>query len=329
MEKIIYILIVFLYFISIPCWAEWMSDTDKKYQQKNSTLYSKVSQAKALIDDKEGNTNNQYDALDILNSVIKEDTKFAPAYIQFARAASNLGYTKNNQFENTSMLSMEQYLEKALKIEPKYDYAIALMGYSKMFQGDLVAAEQYYKSAMALKSKYPHLKSQLAELSIKQGDYKKALELAEQAYQENISEPKDAAGAITEIIFAYQKIPGDHPVELEKWYAKRAELTPNSAWNIDAYASFKLYYLGDYEKAIELGNKALNIMNFGVGRRNLAAAYYTKWAHLKDSAITSVSANDAFKHAMELYPFSNEMIQEFLPNPNLKLTGEALLKLNR
>lgn len=305
--------------------ADWISDVDKKYQGNSPAIYAKVAQAQKLITDAKGNGDMNSQAYTLLLSVLGSNPKFAPAYVQMARLASNVGLLPNNQFDGSLLQSQEQFLVKALELEPNYDYAIALMGYTKMFQGELDEAGKYYEKAVKMGSGYVYLPMQLAQLESKRGNYSKALELAKQAYEKNKSEPKLAAGAITEILFASQRMPGDNTQEEDQWFAKRIELDP-SAWNWQSYANFKLYGLGDYEKAIEYGEKALSIMDFGVGRYTLAAALYAKWATLKDTPARKVEAEQCFENAKKLYPDTSEMIRKLMVSPRLRHIGDELQK---
>jgi tetratricopeptide (TPR) repeat protein len=324
MKCITYLALILFSLLSNVCGAEWMSDVDKKYDENNPQLYAKVAQAKELISSAHGNTELSYQALELLISVIKTDEKFAPAYVQLARVTSNLGYQVNNIFDGTALRSQEEYIKRALALEPKYDYAIAMMGYTRMFQGNLDEAEKYYTQAVELKSGYPYLKAQMAQLATKRGNYTKAIELATQGYEQNISEPKIAAGIINELIFAYQKMQGDHTKELEKWQAKRTELDPSVAWNWGDHARFRLYYLGDYNNAIKYGTKALSLMNYGVGQYLVAAAYYTKWNDLKEVPARKAEAEKAFKIASSIHPDTKDMSDEFMKVPMLRSTGAAL-----
>lgn len=324
MKHIAYAAFLTFSLLSSICGAEWMSDIDKRYDKNNPQLYAKVVQAKDLISSANGNTGLSYQALELLITVIKTDQKFAPAYVQLARVTSNLGYLVNNRFDGTALQSQEEYVKRALALEPNYDYAIAMMGYTKMFQGNLDEAENYYMQAVALKSGYPYLKAQMAQLATKRGNYAKAIELATQGYEQNLSEPKIAAGTINELIFAYERMPGDHIKELEKWQAKRTELDPSVAWSWGDHARFRLYYLGDYDNAIKYGTKALSLMNYGVGRYLVAAAYYKKWNDLKDVPTRKVEAEKAFKIASAIHPDTADMSDEFMEIPMLRSTGAAL-----
>ncbi len=304
--------------------ADWMSDIDRKYQKDDPALYSSVLKAKTLISDANGQTDLNNQAITILKTVLNKNSKFAPAYVQYARVISNLGHQVNNKFDGTALSSQEDYLKRAMILEPNYDYAIAMMGFTKMFQGDLDEAEKYYARAAKMESSYPYLKSQMAQLATKRGDYKKSIKLATEGYEEQKSEPKIAAGIINELIFAYEKLEGDHNKALEFWQTKRTDLDPSVAWSWGDHARFRLYFLGDYEGAIKYGEKALSLMNYRVARFILAGAYYKKWADLKDNKARNAEANEAWRKAKYLYPDTTRVIQDFSFYPPLKSTAQTL-----
>ena len=309
--------------LSTACQAQWISDVDKKYQAQFPDLYADVAKAKVLIEEAQGDTAKIRQAIGLLVAVAEKEQNLAPAYVELGRASLDLGIRPNNNFDPEALQASKSLIQRALKIEPDYDSALALMGYIIMFEGKLDEAEKYFAQIQAKGSKYPLLNSHLAQLANRRGNYRLALDYALQGYELNKSTPRLAAGAITEILFAYQKLPENTIVEEEKWFAKRRELVP-SAWNWQAHASFRLYRLGDHKAAIEFGTKALSIMNFGAGRFTLAAAHYKNWNALRSNPGTLDEANKSFDIARNLYPDTDKMIRELLAAPNLKSTGEAL-----
>lgn len=317
--------LLFLVVMPILCRADWMSEVDKRYQTQFPVQYAKVYEAQKLITSANGNSSQNQKAIELLRSVIRESPNFSPAHVQIARATSNLGLMPKNRFDPTALQDMEVALRKALEIEPNYDYAIALMGFVKMFQGNLDDAEKYYRRAEQMGSDYPFLLTQQSQLANRRGNYKLALDYAMKGYEQNRSLPNLAASAINEILFTLQKMPGDTSAEEEKWYTTRRELAP-TAWNWQAHASFRLYRLGDYEKSIEYGTKALSLMDFGVGRYTLAAAYYKKWGELNDNSSRSNEAKRAYEAATKLYPVTDEMLADFDRVKDLRSTAEALRK---
>jgi len=115
---------------------------------------------------------------------------------------------------------------------------------------------------------------------------------------------------------------------MEKWLTKRTELNPNVAWFWGDHARFRLYFMFDYDGAIKYGTKALSMMRYGMGERYLAAAYYLKWASLKDKASTTDDAEAAFRRASEIDPTGSIISRFFNAYAALKpAREEALAKL--
>ena len=284
---------------------EWISEVDFKYLEQAPFLYSKILVAKHLISKtKEGG--RKYflrEAEDVLDSILKEEPKFAPVYVQLARLTSSRGNIGGNRISEDPLLKQVSYLKQALILEPDYDYALAMMGYTMMYQGKLIDAEKYYQMANDLGSKYPYLKSQMAQLSIRRGEYRNAIKLALQGLEDNKSDPDISAGIINELIYAYEKLEGNHNAELEKWHIQRNKLAPEVPGYLADYARFRLHSKGDYETAIEYGEKALEITNFKFpeARLDLATAYYVKWDALRASGANEVQVENAFKKAISTW----------------------------
>lgn len=310
--------------LSSLCSADWISDVDSRYKKQSPAVYAKVEQAQRLISDAKGNSEMYRQANDLLQPVLKSDPKFAPAYAQLARLVSNTGMLTNNRVDAASLKAMDQILGKALELEPKYDLALALMGYSKMFQGQLDEAAQYYAKAVETGSQYPYLNTQLADLESRRGNYAKALELTQKAYEQNKASPAIAAGAITTMLYTYQNMPGDTSQDENKWHAIRVEIQPNVAWYWSAYANFRLHRFSDYETAIKYAKKSLELMDHGVGRYVLAAANYTKWAKLRAQPSSAEEAERAYNVATRVGTDTKYVIDEFMNNPPLKFVGIAL-----
>ena len=64
-------------------------------------------------------------------------------------------------------------------------------------------------------------------------------------------------------------------------------------------------------------------MNYGVGRYNLACAYYLKWSQIAELE-GKKKARPYFEHAYELYSNLEEIIRRFANNRNLKKAGVDL-----
>lgn len=314
-----------LLLMSLAVKAEWVSDIDQRYSEKSPSLFAKVMEAKKLVDEARGRKDYSRKAIVTLLGVINEDPKFVPAYVQYARADANLGLRARNEFTVGTLTEMELLLRKALSIEPNYDYALVMMGYTKMYQEKYDESEKYYNQAKSLGTGYPYLMSQMAQLATRRGEYRKAIELASDGYEKNKSNPGLASAMVTELIFAYEKLPGNNDDDLDKWMSIKTKLRPEdpSAW-LD-YANLRLYKFGDYKSAMEYARHALEITNHPKIRMVLAAAYYARWSDLKVQHGNSIEVEEAFVKALSFWHPSEDLIQNMSGSDFIKLAADMLL----
>ena len=294
---------------------DWVSEIDKKYVNINYDLYEKTMKAKSLISKAKGDTDLLGEATTLINNVLQADPDFIPAYVQAARLYSKLGHLPGNKISEQALAAMEEYLTVALDKEPEYGYAYAMMGFTKMKANELDEAEKYYLKAEETGTKYPYLKSQRAELLLKNGKPQEALQLASEGYYENLSQPSIAAGYATTAIQATFKM-SNSADEQESWQKKRIEVAPDVAWFLGDYSRFLLYVRHDYDSAIEYAEKALEKMDYGMGRQYLALGYYGKWEKLDDDPSTKEEAAKYFEKATLVYPVSDNLLSTISKNRN-------------
>lgn len=306
--------------------AAWISPVDQKYRKKNPALYAQVAKAETLISNAYGNGNANDEALQLVQSVIAKDPKFAPAYVQAARATGSRGYISSGKFDPAALRSQQEIVQKALALEPAYDYAMAILAHSMMTQGRLDEADALQKKLASMKSGYPFLKSQVAYVALERKDYAKAVEIAMQGYEAFKSDQNVASGYCTELIFVYEELKGDQTEKLEKWQSQRVKLSPEVAWFWGDYARHRLFNMNDYTGAITYGEKALKMMDYGVGRYTLAAAYYAKWADLETKSPGSKDAAESLRRAEALSPLDLQMVNLFMSRPAMVTMGLAVAR---
>jgi tetratricopeptide (TPR) repeat protein len=327
MKKLsIFLSCIALWMLSAAAHAEWVSALEKKYEQRSPAAYANVREARRLIADSRGRPAGLRQAADLLEGVLRDDPKFAPAYVQMASVVIDQSHYGKNRFDRSGLLQAGEWLARALRLEPDYDYALAITAYTKTFLGEFDEAERIYRRLLDAGSTYPYLHTQYAQLASQRGDAATALRRGQQAFERNKGDPQLAVAAITEILFAYEKLPGDTSAEEEVWYARRVAIDPHP-WHWQAHASFRLYRLGDYENSIRYGTKALSLMDFGMARFTLAGAYYHKWFVLKSAAGREAEAKDAFRRAEALGQDRAALAQWMLTSRPLKATGEELQQL--
>jgi tetratricopeptide (TPR) repeat protein len=306
-----------LIFLPLTSHAYWISEIDKKYENIDPAAYAAVLNDRKLID--LGPEHGQAPiALEDLKAIVANHKDFAPVYVQLARASIDSGYISDDTYDPQALESSLKYLNQALSIKPEYDYAIVMKGFIFIMQGKYDQAETSYNKAISMHTNYPYIYAQLGSLEKHRGNYQKSIEYLGKGYELNKTDAHVAIGYINGIIGSYNTMfysgmsTPDSIAQEDKWQKIRIHLDPNSAWIWGDYAQFQLYCLGDYDKAILYSNKALAIMDYGLGRENLALAYYTKWAFLELKKPDSNQAKKIWNEAQMISPLTRDMFNHLL-----------------
>jgi len=168
----------------------------------------------------------------------------------------------------------------------------------------------------------PWLQLNWADLLSKRGDYNSAIQRYQNLVKKGTSNRKAYANALSGITTMHRYT--QEYEKANKGYKKELEYSPNNAWVWGNYSNFLLFTYMDVDGAIEKGRKAIQIMNYGVGRFVLGSALYTKWAMLKDSPETTLQAQKYFDEAWAIYPYPEKVIEKTRNNSYTKITSTAL-----
>jgi hypothetical protein len=137
MKKLsIFLSCIALWMLSAAAHAEWVSALEKKYEQRSPAAYANVREARRLIADSRGRPAGLRQAADLLEGVLRDDPKFAPAYVQMASVVIDQSHYGKNRFDRSGLLQAGEWLARALRLEPDYDYALAITAYTKTFLGE-------------------------------------------------------------------------------------------------------------------------------------------------------------------------------------------------
>lgn len=319
-KYLISFLLVLLSFTSAA--KEWVSPIDKKYLSKNSELFSKFDQARTLLNSWGGQRLKLQQADNLLQEILEIDPEYAPAHREYGRLYIMAGYIKKDSFREGSLNPSEASILKSLEIEPNYADSYVLLGhlYTKMKRYH--EAESALIKAEEIGTKIPWLQLNRAELLQKQKKYKEAMQRYQQVVDQGTSNRKAYARALSGItsMHWYMK---DYE-KANQGYIKQLEYSPDSAWKWGNYASFLLYTYKDVDGAIDKGRKAIELMDYGMGRFTLSCALYTKWAMLKDNPSTTTQAQKYFDEAWSLYPYPDKVIEKTKKYPFTRITSQAL-----
>lgn len=305
MQRILLMVVLFA-FATFSEAAEPPSKTDTKYKNRSQALYAKFDEARELLDSWRGQRELLSRAQQLLTEVTQVDTKFAPAYREFGRLYIMSGYISEDNVDPQSLARSEAVILKAIEIEPDYADAYVLLGHLYTNMRRYADASAALTKGEKIGTASPWLQLNWADLLTKQGDH-------EGAFQRNLAvakggtENKKALSAAVNGVILYYKVKGRMD-EADEWYKKTVANDPSSAWAWGNYASFQLFFRGDVDGAIGNAEKALSIMNYGMGRYVLACALYAKWASAVDK--NAVQAQALYDRAYQMYPNVDGVIEE-------------------
>lgn len=318
-----YLISITFMFCSVMAFAnEWVSPIDKKYLAKNPALFSKFDQTRELLNSWAGQREKLKRADRLLREILEKDSKFAPAYREYGRFYIMAGYVNEDNFRDGSLNPSEASILKSLEIEPDYADSYVLLGhlYTNMKRYD--DAEKALQKAEKIGTETPWLQLNWADLLEKRGDYKSAMKRYQYIVKKGTSNRKAYASALSGVTSIHWYM-GEYD-KANKGYQRELEYSPNNAWTWGNYASYLLFTYDDVDGSIEKGRKAIEIMNYGMGRFTLGCALYTKWAMLKDNPVTKLQAQKYFDEAWAIYPYPKRVIEKTKKYPYTRITSIAL-----
>ena len=301
---------------------DWVSPIDAKYKIKSPDLYREFDQARSILDSWRGEGEKLSKAQQLLAEIIKRDTTYAPAYLEFGRLYIMAGYINRQNYDVGSLSPAEAAIQKSIEIEPNYADAYVLLGhlYTNLKQYD--QARNALEKGEYLGTKNPWLQLNWADLLEREDSWDGAAKRYISVVDRGTTNKKAYAAALEGLI-SYYVHKGDIAAA-DRWYQKAVAYEPSSAWSWGNYASFLLFRRNDIDGSIKAGEKALSIMDYGMGRFTLACALYTKWALAKQSNGSAKDAQVIFERAYLLYPDIDEVISETSKHESTRVTASQL-----
>ena len=319
------LLAVLFILFSLPVHAEeWVSPIDIIYSAKNSELFSDFSRARDILDSRRGQGEKLREADSLLKSVIQKDANFAPAYREYGRLYIMAGYINNDNFKEGSLSPAEASILKSIEIEPSYADSYVLLGHLYTNMNRYSDAKTALVKAEKIGTNIPWLHLNWADLNIKQKQYEEALKRYQRVLETGTSNRKAYTSVLSGVtkVYWYMK----QYDKANEAYKKVIAYEPDNAWNWGNYSSFLLFSYNDVDGAIANGQKAISIMDYGMGRFTLACALYTKWALLLQDANKTEKAQQYFEEAWALYPYPEKIIEETSGYQSTKITAAELQK---
>lgn len=283
-----------------------LSPAEAKYQQKSPELFDKYMKAKNLIS-LPGERNEELEEANILLAEIFEaDISFAPGYVEFARLIYKTGYRPGQlivsnfgiRYEVETWEHAEIAIKQALKLEPRYADAYLMLGRIHISKFQNLDAHTALNNAALLGSRSSWLYLYYADILNENNKLKAARLLYQIVIGQEVTDKSAYHQALLELAINY-KTSGDYEMA-DIWFRRAIELKPTPTC-LNNYASFLIYRKADFKKAIEIGERSMEIATTEEGKIVLGTAYYARWALVKELSGES-EAQPLFDKAHEIFP---------------------------
>lgn len=215
-----------------------------------------------------------------ISHILKSNAGNARAYVALAHWYLNRGYIKDRFYEPEPFNKAKFCNEQAMKLEPSRVSAWSqkiLMAKTFLDTGTVQSTLDAY--AAELEDTFPEKADALLWLYDSRSDrdaYASLVtQLAEKVRQgvANNDPGLKRYGLVMEPIQEYYLRNNDLKTA-DQFFAWHRTWRNDHAWVLGNYANIRLRKTGDYETSIALLEAALQKMDYGIGRKNLARAYY-------------------------------------------------------
>jgi tetratricopeptide (TPR) repeat protein len=241
-----------------------------------------LDRAEALIEGYYGDSRMLEQAAPLVAASLTQ----APSARGYALAAQIIvkgGHIVGKEFVPGTQDLYRRLIDRSLALDPSYVNALGLLSESQRLNGDLEGACASARKALAIDSKDAWARVNLARCLLARQDVERALGeinviiLAPPG--KTVRQHKGYIAAL-EMHARQLAVPGNEGVLRDVARMIQPLIDPRDAWTWGELAD-DCEFMADYDDAIVYGQKALQIMNYGVGRSILATAYYGKAAQLQ------------------------------------------------
>jgi len=272
-----------------PGWA------DSQAQTNEEAIYRKAHQ---LIDDNPWGGEALELAIGLTKSIFRNNPKSARARVLLGRLSYKYGYKQYDDFTPGSLPLAQKQFALARELEPTFYDAYFYGVYPFLFEKNFVKARELIQAAQKLEPGSLRNELLLAQLADDEERYPDAVRHANRVVA-STREKKLLRDAYSALASAYQ---AQKQYDLaEKSYQNILALDPESPWANVNYASF-LNRRKRYVDAIVYGEKALGLMEFGMGHEVLGRAYYQQGVRLYWEKQQYKESINYFAHAVQHRP---------------------------
>lgn len=215
-----------------------------------------------------------------ISHILKSNEKNARAYVELARWYLNDGFIKDRFYEPEQLQKAKFCNDQAMTLEPNSVSAWSQkITMAKIFLDGRTIQNVLNAYASEHEDTFPEKANALLWLYDNSGDrdaYAKLVRQLADKVRQGVanSEPNvKQYGLVMKHIQEYFLL-NDDLKTADQFFAWNRAWHNDQAWVLGNYANIRLQKTGDYETSIALLETALAKMNYGIGRQNLARAYY-------------------------------------------------------
>lgn len=243
----------------------------------------KVAQARALISDYYGDRSLLDRAAVIVSEVRRKNPHSSPGYVEAARITIKGGHIVSDQFATGTKDTYRALIARALELDPDNVKALALRVESYLMSGAEQEAFAIIQRGLELAPSDPWLKLHLARYYLIVGKSQLHADTLRSIITPACdTDPDYRRACVASLTDQIERFANPENADFIRETAKRLlELRhPRDAWSLGNLALF-FAQTNLLDESIDSSRKALQVMNFGVARLNLACALYAKAADLQ------------------------------------------------
>jgi len=230
----------------------------------------------SLLDSYSGDTTSLEKAKYLLQEMLKNNPDSAYAYTGLGRLTYKAGHINFKNYDARSLKEAHAYFDKAIQLNDRLFDAFYYGAYPYLFEDKYDMALRMAEKAGNIDPKDPRTNLIKAYVAKENKKYDDAIKLATAVI--------DASGNVSVKIGAYSVLTTAYKArkeydKVDLIYRTVIELNPESAWEKTNYSVF-LRRRKKYDLAIKYGEESLRLMDFSMGHKILADAYFAKASDL-------------------------------------------------
>lgn len=293
----------FLALLSLACaiaWPLYASANDGLPGDESQDLMALYLQGKELVRSYQGDRKTLDDAERIFKETLERNNQFAPAYAGLADVLVSRGFINYDNYDPAVFAPAFKLLDQAFAADPNCVQAYTTRAAIRLHQKDRTGAREDLEKALVLDPHYAGTYSVMGHLYAADGDGVAAIEAYHRAIQlAGSDQPQLIVSTHSALAGFYQQ--HRRYAEAEAEYRAVLEQRPDSPWAWVNYGSF-LRETGNVDGAIAACEKTLSLADFGMGRYQLARAYYSKAHGLYWEQRDREAAKPWLDKSIELHP---------------------------